>query len=347
MKKLRWGVLGAGGIADRRTIPAMMNCENAELVAVMEINPEFAEKLRAKYNAKRAYTDAQALVNDPEVDAVYIASPVVLHAEQIRMCADAGKHILCEKPLAGSPEISKAALQYCYDKNVRIATGLMMRFNAGVQAMKKALADGKIGDLVSATLHFTCWYPDIPGAWRQTKATAGGGAMTDMGVHMIDLLRYISGQEVKRVAAMHETNTFSYEVEDSSCAILQLENGALCTIHTNFNIPDAAAKWRIELYGNRGRLIGDNVVGQEDMGSVEMISLESVGGYDAVQNTDLTKPELLPLDLGNAYQREIESFSDSILNNKPLEVPAEAAIAAQEIIEASYKSNETNTTIVM
>ena len=100
MKKVRWGVLGAGGIADRRTLPGMMLAENAELIAVMEINEELAEKLRAKYNAKRAYTSDEALLDDPEIDAVYIASPVVLHARQARLAADRGKHILLEKPLA-------------------------------------------------------------------------------------------------------------------------------------------------------------------------------------------------------------------------------------------------------
>ena len=82
MKKIRWGVIGAGGIADRRTIPGMMLCDNAELVAVMEINMELAEKCRAKWQCRRAYDSEQALLADPEIDAVYIASPVVLHARQ-------------------------------------------------------------------------------------------------------------------------------------------------------------------------------------------------------------------------------------------------------------------------
>ena len=100
MKKVRWGVIGAGGIADRRTIPGMMLCDRAELVAVMEVNMELAEKCRAKWNCKRAYDNERDLLSDPEIDAVYIASPVVMHAPQARMAADAGKHILIEKPLA-------------------------------------------------------------------------------------------------------------------------------------------------------------------------------------------------------------------------------------------------------
>ena len=87
-------MIGAGGIADRRTIPGMMLCQNAELVAVMEINMELAEKLRAKWGCKRAYGSEEALLADPEIDAVYIAYPVVLHAHQAMAAADTGKHIV-------------------------------------------------------------------------------------------------------------------------------------------------------------------------------------------------------------------------------------------------------------
>ena len=191
MKKVRWGVIGAGGIAERRTIPGMMQCENAELVAVMEIDPDRAEACRAKWGCKKAYTSEADLLADPEIDAVYIASPVVFHAKQAMAAADAGKHILMEKPIAMSSEEGQKVVDYCESKGVKLAAGLMMRFGAYVQAMKKAVAEGKIGKPVSGFAQFTCWYPDTPGAWRQSKKIAGGGAMMDMGVHCIDLLQYI------------------------------------------------------------------------------------------------------------------------------------------------------------
>ena len=203
MKKLRWGVIGAGGIADRRTIPGMMLANNAELIAVMEINMELAEKSRAKWGCKRAYDSEAALLADPEIDAVYIASPVVLHAKQAMMAADAGKHILIEKPLAMTSEEGQKVVDYCESKGVKIAAGLMMRFGAYVMAMKQAIADGKIGRPVSGFSQFTCWYPDMPGNWRQSKKNGGGGAMMDMGVHCIDLMQYVTGSKVKQVAAFH------------------------------------------------------------------------------------------------------------------------------------------------
>ena len=98
--KVKWGVIGAGGIADRRTIPGMMLAGNAELVAVMEVDKELAEGIRAKYSAKRAYNNVDDLLADQEIDAVYIASPVVFHKEQAIKAARAKKHILIEKPVA-------------------------------------------------------------------------------------------------------------------------------------------------------------------------------------------------------------------------------------------------------
>ena len=344
-KKVRWGVIGAGGIADRRTIPGMMLCDNAELVAVMEINMELAEKCRAKWGCKKAYDNEADLLADPEVDAVYIASPVFLHAKQAMAAADAGKHILIEKPLAMTSEEGQKVVDYCKEKGVLIAAGLMMRFGAYVQAMKKAVAEGKIGKPVSGYAQFTCWYPDMPGNWRQSKKNGGGGSMMDMGVHCIDLMQYILGTKVKDVAAFHDTLTFNYEVEDSSTVLLRMENGAQCVVQSNFNIPDDAAKWRIELFGDQGRLIGDTVIVQVDGGSLDAMFLGEQGAYDAQQDKKDGERSAIEVEFGNMYAREVASFSNSILTGAPLEVPAEEAVQVQRVMEAAYRSNDEARTI--
>ena len=316
-----------------------MLAQNAELVAVMEVNMEFAERIRVKYGAKRAYDREEALLADPEVDAVYIASPVWLHAAQARMAADAGKHILLEKPLALNVREAEEIVAHCRAHGVQIAAGFAMRFGSYVNAMKEAIAAGKIGDIVSCYAHFTCWYPDMENAWRQSMATSGGGALMDMGMHCIDLIQYITGSPVKQVAAFDDTQTFRYEVEDSSMVMMRLQNGAHCVVQSNFNIPDDAAKWRLEVFGTRGRLLGDGIIGQTDGGSVDAMFLGDVSGYDAQQDGKRAESTTLPVTLGNLYCREIESFSDSILNKKPVAVPAADAVQLQRIVEAAYRSN--------
>ena len=347
-KKIRWGVIGAGGIADRRTIPGMMLCENAELVAVMEINMELAEKIRSKWNCKKAYDNETDLLADPEIDAVYIASPVVCHARQAIAAADAGKHILIEKPLALTAEEGEQVVRYCEKKGVQIAVGLMMRFGTHVQEMKKAVAENKIGKVVSGYAQFTCWYPDMPGNWRQSKKNGGGGCLMDMGVHCIDLMQYITGSKVKEVLALNDTLSFQYEVEDTSTVLLRMENGCQCVVQSNFNIPDEAAKWRLEFFGEQGRLLGDNIIGQIDGGSLDAIFLEKQGAYNAQQNTNHAAfAQNTDVEFGNMYTREIESFSASLLMNLPLEVPASDAVYIQRVMEAAYVSGETGRKVTL
>ena len=136
-------------------------------------------KLPREMELQKAYTSAEDMLNDPDIDAVYIASPVFLHAQQAMAAADAGKHILIEKPLAMTAAEGQKVVEHCREKGVLIAASFMMRLGACIQAMKKAIAEGKIGKPVSAYAQFTCWYPDIPGAWRQKKTQGGYDAQQD------------------------------------------------------------------------------------------------------------------------------------------------------------------------
>ncbi len=342
MKKLRFGIIGAGGIADRRTLPGMMLAKNVEVVAVMEIDADTAERLRKKYNAKYAYTTAEEVVDNPEVDAVYIASPVKFHAPQARYAASKGKHILLEKPIATSIEEGEELLDYCKAQGVKIAAGFMMRFGTQVMNMKKAVAEGKIGQIVSGYSQFTLWLPKEAGNWRVDKSKSGGGSLMDMGVHCIDLMEYILGERVTHVTALNETVVFDYDVEDSSTVLMRMENGAQCVVQTNFNIPDAVSKWRLEFFGTKGRLLGDTIIGQNDGGSVNAVFLDSVPGYDAQQNHADAKGEELTGEFGNMYTREVESFAESVLAGAPLVVPAEDALQVQKVIAAAYQSTVEN-----
>ncbi len=347
MRKIKWGILGAGGIADRRTLPGMEFAENAEIYAVMEVFPELAEKLRDKYNAKKAYTDADSLLADPEVEAVYIASPVVYHSEQVRKAIAANKHILVEKPIAATAEESAELCKMAADKGLLMATGLVMRFNTYHQQLKKMVADGVFGQLVSCHAQFTCWYPDMPGNWRQSKATAGGGAMTDMGIHCLDLIQYITGSYIKKVGGLAETLTFKYDVEDSCSALFQLENGCFGTVDANFNIPDNAVKWKLELYGTKGSANCIGTIGQMDGGEVTIILSDDSAGYNATQDRNEEGGMTLSGELGNIYGREIASFSDSIINGTPVEVPATDGAKVQKIIESIYESSATGKFITL
>ena len=208
----------------------------------------------------------------------------------------------------------------------------------------QAIAEGKIGTVVSGYSQFTLWLPYEPGNWRQCKAKAGGGAMMDLSVHTIDLMEYITGMRVTEVASMNEKIAFpepQYDVEDTSTILMRMENGAQCVVQSNFNIPDEASKWRVEFFGTKGRLLGDTMIGQIDGGKLNAVFIDKNVAYSAEQTHADDAGIEIPGDFGNMYTREIESFSDSILNGKPLVVPASDAVHVQRIMEKAYASGET------
>ena len=339
MRKVKWGVIGAGGIADRRTLPGMMLSDHCELVAVMEVNEDLARKLAQKYHAKRFYTSAEDLLADTEIEAVYIASPVKFHKEQVIAAAKAGKHVLCEKPIAAQLADSNAALAVCEENKVLAASGFMMRYHSLHQKMREIIASGKLGQIISCRAQLNCWFPDIEGNWRQQKVHTGGGALMDMGIHCIDLLEYILASKTTRVVGMCETKTFQYDIEDSANVLLQLENGAVCYVDTNYNIPDDAVACRLEITGTKGSMIAQNTISQVEGGSLSCRYIDQ-GAYNALQNRAETEVvEYLPEE-GNMYAKELDSFSCSIVEGSEVVVPMADAIWVQKVIETAYRSSE-------
>ncbi|MEN6315697.1 MAG: Gfo/Idh/MocA family oxidoreductase [Clostridiaceae bacterium] len=345
--KVRWGVIGAGGIADRRTIPGLMLAKNAELAAVMEVNMELAEKIRAKYNAKKAYDNIDKLLADKDIDAVYIATPVMYHKEQAFKAARAKKHILIEKPVALTAQEGEEVLKVCRQEGVLITVGLMMRFHAYHQKMKEIVESGKLGRIVSCRGQLTCWYPDMSGNWRQRKSTSGGGALMDMGVHCIDLIQYITGAKAKRVAALIGTKTFQYEVEDSASVIFEMDNGANAYVDANFNIPDAAARCRLEFYGTRGSMLAEGTISQVEGGKLDVVLSDDSLGYDAKQDRVDVNTVDIKVEFGNMYTKEIESFSSFILDGIQAGISIEEALQVQKVVEAAYESSDTGKTIIL
>ena len=343
MKKVKWGVIGCGGIADRRTLPGMMLSDKVELVAVMDANGEAAENCKEKYGAKYAFTKYEDVLALPEIEAVYIASPVFFHKEQAIAAAKAKKHILLEKPVALTVSEAEEIKKACEENGVKISIGFLMRFHGYHQKIKEIIAEGKIGEIVSMRGQFTCWYPEIVGAWRQKKATSGGGALVDMGIHVIDLIHYITGLKATEVAAFNQTQTFNYEVDDSSNVIMKMDNGSVAYVDSNFNIPDAASVAKLEIYGTKGSIVAQGTLAQAEVGNVDILISDDSLSYDASQARGELKPlSLEGTPLGNMYTKEIDGLCDAVTEGTEPPVSIESAIFDQKVVEAAYKSSKEN-----
>lgn len=171
--KIKWGVIGSAGIARRRTIPeGIVAADNAELAVVYDIDSDANQEVATEFKAKAVGGIDELLAED--IQAVYIATPAVLHYEQVLACAAAGKNILCEKPLGMTIEETEEMLSVCEKAGVVLGTGFMMRFHSQHQEALAMLEDGKIGVPVLGRAQLSCWYPPMDGAWRQEPSTGGG-----------------------------------------------------------------------------------------------------------------------------------------------------------------------------
>lgn len=341
--KVKWGVIGSGGIARRRTIPeGIVPSTNAELVSVYDIDQKANAEVASEFNATAASSIETLLAS--EIDSVYIATPANAHLKQVIACAQAKKHVFCEKPLALTVEEAEIMVETCKNEGVLFGSGFMMRFHTQHQAALKLIQDGRLGKPVYGRAQLSCWYPPIEGAWRQNPATGGGGSLVDMGSHCIDLLEMYFGK-IKSISCFINNNVHSYESEDSAVASLFFENGAIATVDTYFCIPDNSSKNVLELFGSNGSIIAKGTIGQGDSGKMMAYLEEENSDYDATQVRSLTNGIAINPTPVNTYYAEIEEFSNAILENREPINSAEIGLKNQKVLAACYRSASTGKVI--
>jgi predicted dehydrogenase len=341
MKKIKWGVIGAGGIALRRTIPeAVRDATNIELVSVMDTDARRAKLVADQFNVPHCCTTERELLAQ-DLDAVYIATPQNVHARQVIQAAEAGKHILCEKPIAVSlAEVDQmeAAIQKA---SVKFMLGFCMRYNVYNQKARELVQSGALGQMVMGRAQLTCWYPPIPAAWRQDQAISHGGALIDMGTHCLDLLEWIQGTRIAEVVAFQDLRTHAYRtpIEDTSTVVVRFANGAHGIIDNYFNLPDAAAQNALELHGTRGSLLATGTLGQDPTGKMFTILQAHETSYDPNQVRDVSaaRDEYHFQGIG-LYGQMMAMFADCILENKTPPICLEDGRHSVRVVETIYRA---------
>lgn len=333
MKKVRFAVVGCGKISSSH-FTGIMRAEEAELTAVCDMNADIANQKAQEYGV-RAFTDYNELLQWDGVDAVCLCTPSGMHAEQTIQAAEAGKHIVCEKPMAIHLEDAERMVEACRKHGVKLTVIFPRRVSPVSQFVKKFLDEGGLGKLsmCSASIKFyrDQAYYDSAG-WRGTWAMDGGGALMNQGIHTVDLLHWLAGP----VASLHgyaDHVLRDIEVEDTSVAILRYQNGALGTIEattTSYNQPEH----QLVFHGEKGTLIltGDQITALDLIDKKEQESLEL--------------PEFPPFRIvpdGQAFQ--IRDMAQAILEDREPIVTGESGIASLEIILGIYQSQRTGQSI--
>jgi predicted dehydrogenase len=333
---MKWGVIGSGGIAKRRTIPeGISKANNAELSMVFDIDAQANAEVAKAFGARQAASIGEML--DADIEAVYIATPAHLHSDQVRASAKAGKHVLCEKPLGMTVAEAEEMIEVCKQAGVKLGCAFMMRFVVQHQHALRLIKEGKLGTPAYARAQLSCWYPPIEGAWRQDPATGGGGALIDMGGHCIDLLEMFFGK-IAKIGCFTNNTVHDYQSEDSAAAMLFFENGALGTVDTFFCIPDNSSKNVLELYGSKGSIMAKGTIGQAPAGEMVAFLEQDGNDYDAQQARTEAQGIVIAPEPVNTYQAEIEEFSQAIIDNREPVISGELGLRSQKVLTACYES---------
>jgi predicted dehydrogenase len=318
--RVRWGVLGAAAIALRRVIPAMQRSKSCEVVAIASRDAAKAEATARALGIPRSYGSYQALLADPEVEAIYNPLPNHLHAEWTLLAATAGKHVLCEKPLAMSAQEAREMVDGCARAGVRLMEAFMYRLHPQWARVRSIVAEGRLGELVTIQSFFSYWNLD-PRDIRNIPKYGGGGLM-DIGCYCINVPRMLFGAEPNRVrASIRRDPVFGTDVLTSATMEFG-EHQATFTCSTQAE-PDQ----RVHVVGTEGRLLVEipfNIPGDR----TTRLLLTSGGDPPVAPNTEVI--EIPPAD---QYTLQGDQFSAAVLSGGDLPIPSDDAIGNMRTIE--------------
>ncbi|MES2440213.1 MAG: Gfo/Idh/MocA family oxidoreductase [Verrucomicrobiota bacterium] len=257
MKTIRWGIIGCGDVTERKSGPAFSKVPGSQLVAVMRRNGDAAADYAKRHGVPRWYDDADALIADPEVDAVYVATPPGSHASYAIAVATAGKPVYVEKPMARTLAECEAMIAACESAEVPLFVAYYRRCLPHFMQAKQWLLEGRIGEVHGARLSlFLRASQDAAAAasWRYDAEAAGGGLLFDLGSHQLDILDFLLGP-VADVQGKARNLGGHYAVEDTVSARFTFESGTEGSALWCFAAGAGAERDEIELVGSRGKII--------------------------------------------------------------------------------------------
>ena len=299
MKVLNWGLLGAGDIARKRIAPALRDLPSCRLIAVNRACAALAAEFAEEFGAEKWFADWEDLLADDEIEAVYIATPVFLHAAQTVKAAEAGKHVLCEKPMALNAAEGDRMIAACRANNVRLGVAYYRRFYPVIRRTKQLIEAGEIGRPAVAQINAFEFFdpgPAHPRHWLLEKEKSGGGPMMDFGCHRLEVLMNLFG-EVRALKSIVSNAVFKREVEDTAAVLFQFESGTCA----NLTVTHAACEPQdtLDIFGTHGSIHIPVLNGAE-------LKLR----IGSEEKTELHPPH------SNFHLPLIEDFTQAVLNDR-------------------------------
>jgi predicted dehydrogenase len=328
MEIIKWGLVGCGDIAKKRVAPAICALEDHRLEAIARKEPGRLGEFAEKFGVERTFTCAEELIEDQRIDAVYLATPVNLHLQHAVLAARAGKHVLCEKPMALDSAECDNMIEACDKAGVLLGVAYYRRFYPAVETIKSLLAGGTLGIPILAramAAEFWRFEDNHPMAWRIRPEEGGGGPLMDFGSHRIDVLLDILGP-VSKVGAFTDRLLFERRVEDSALVILRHASGAHSIVGAYHSIGRHFDE--LEISGSRGN-----------------IAVPSLNSGRLIMTGDEQKEKILERPPHqNLHLPLIEDFGRAINQGRQPRVTGRIARQTSRIMEAAYRAGKEGTT---
>lgn len=314
IKKINWGILGCALIAQEHLIPGLLEASNACLYGIASRGDSTRlHKFVNDYNPVKSYTSYEDLLNDPQIDAVYIPLPNKLHCEWVKKAAAHKKHVLCEKPLGINAAEVQDMQSACDENGVLLMEAFAYRHSPLTQSVKLIVDSGRIGDVKFIDAHFSYQLDDYDNV--RLKADLSGGATYDIGCYNLSVIRYILGQEPLSILATGEIGAHS-QVDESGCVILTFANGvsafSFCSLH-------ATDRSEYTIVGTKGLIhvpVRFNFKGQAPL---------------IIRNGE--QSETLTIDCPDNYKLEIEQFGRCIRGDETPYVDFASSLGNAQVID--------------
>jgi 1,5-anhydro-D-fructose reductase (1,5-anhydro-D-mannitol-forming) len=294
---LGWGLVGASTIAREWMIDAIRSHSGNEVVAVMSADAARGREFARANKIETACSSLTALLAHPRVSAVYVSTTNDLHKDQVLAVARAGKHVLCEKPLATNLADARAMVAACEQAKVVMATNHHLRNAATHRKIHELILANEIGRPLFARVFHAVYLPPHLQGWRIRDPKTGAGVILDITVHDADTLRFILDAEVTDVISMSQQGGLGADaIEDGAMSVLRFDNGVLAQLHDAFTVKHGGHG--LEVHGTEGSLIGRNCMSQHPVGEVILRNAKGESN--------------LALDHFNLYAAVVRAFNDAI-----------------------------------
>ncbi len=314
-RKIRWGVISTANIGKKRVIPAIQQSSNGEVYAVASRTLEGAQSCAKELNIPVAYGSYEELITDPEIDAIYNPLPNHMHAEWSIRCAEAGKPVLCEKPLASDAAEAQKLVDVFAEREILFAEAFMYRFHPQTQRVKEMVLDGAVGEMQLIQASFT--FPITGDENIRLKKEMAGGGLMDVGCYCVNVMRFMTGEEPEQFGAIAQFGEQT-GVDEFLVGTLAFPSGVLghfdCGLRTSF-------KNGYEIRGSQGRIV------------VESGFTMNPNSETIIRHWHGSDHQEIAIAPANSYTLMAEDFADALMNQRPPRFMPQDAVSNMEMID--------------